>query len=129
MRICSRDKPMRPAYTHEPLPLALRESGLVVIILLFTRSRILTARDYRQLSGVAHNAQGSGRGAEKRGQVAQVVERSPEKAGVGGSTPSLATMFFNHFHVFFQKTWVQLGAITERRSSPSSALRLFSIPI
>ena len=31
----------------------------------------------------------------KRGQVAQVVERSPEKAGVGGSTPSLATMFFN----------------------------------
>jgi hypothetical protein len=29
----------------------------------------------------------------KRGQVAQVVERSPEKAGVGGSTPSLATIF------------------------------------
>jgi hypothetical protein len=29
----------------------------------------------------------------QRGQVAQVVERSPEKAGVGGSTPSLATMF------------------------------------
>ena len=28
------------------------------------------------------------------GQVAQVVERSPEKAGVGGSTPSLATIFF-----------------------------------
>ena len=28
----------------------------------------------------------------ERGQVAQVVERSPEKAGVGGSTPSLATM-------------------------------------
>jgi hypothetical protein len=24
-----------------------------------------------------------------------VVERSPEKAGVGGSTPSLATMFFS----------------------------------
>ncbi len=29
----------------------------------------------------------------KSGQVAQVVERSPEKAGVGGSTPSLATIF------------------------------------
>src|SRR5215469_12912662 len=29
----------------------------------------------------------------RSGQVAQVVERSPEKAGVGGSTPSLATMF------------------------------------
>src|SRR5271157_4106043 len=27
-----------------------------------------------------------------RGQVAQLVERSPEKAGVGGSTPSLATI-------------------------------------
>jgi hypothetical protein len=28
-----------------------------------------------------------------QGQVAQLVERSPEKAGVGGSIPSLATMF------------------------------------
>ncbi len=27
------------------------------------------------------------------GQVAQLVERGPEKAGVGGSTPSLATIF------------------------------------
>ena len=33
-----------------------------------------------------------GRADFERGQVAQVVERSPEKAGVGGSTPSLATM-------------------------------------
>jgi hypothetical protein len=39
------------------------------------------------------------------GQVAQLVERSPEKAGVGGSIPSLATTFSNtykypktHFH-------------------------------
>jgi hypothetical protein len=30
----------------------------------------------------------------RSGQVAQVVERSPEKAGVGGSTPSLATIVF-----------------------------------
>ena len=29
------------------------------------------------------------------GQVAQSVERSPEKAGVGGSIPSLATIFNN----------------------------------
>ena len=29
------------------------------------------------------------------GQVAQSVERSPEKAGVGGSIPSLATTFPN----------------------------------
>ena len=32
----------------------------------------------------------------RSGQVAQVVERSPEKAGVGGSTPSLATIPFNN---------------------------------
>lgn len=39
--------------------------------------------------------------AERSGQVAQVVERSPEKAGVGGSTPSLATMsFINTQHIF-----------------------------
>ena len=31
----------------------------------------------------------------RSGQVAQLVERSPEKAGVGGSTPSLATIFIN----------------------------------
>jgi hypothetical protein len=30
------------------------------------------------------------------GQIAQLVERSPEKAGVGGSSPSLATIFFNN---------------------------------
>ena len=30
------------------------------------------------------------------GQVAQMVERSPEKAGVGGSIPSLATMISKH---------------------------------
>ena len=29
--------------------------------------------------------------SEVLGQVAQLVERSPEKAGVGGSSPSLAT--------------------------------------
>ena len=33
------------------------------------------------------------------GQVAQVVERSPEKAGVGGSTPSLATTFLNDLRI------------------------------
>jgi hypothetical protein len=30
------------------------------------------------------------------GQVAQLVERGPEKAGVGGSIPSLATNNFNN---------------------------------
>ena len=32
-------------------------------------------------------------GFSLEGQVAQLVERSPEKAGVGGSIPSLATTF------------------------------------
>src|SRR5437588_12721319 len=36
---------------------------------------------------------------QKRGQVAQVVERSPEKAGVGGSTPSLATILISLFSI------------------------------
>ncbi len=36
------------------------------------------------------------------GQVAQLVERSPEKAGVGGSIPSLATTF--------QSTYKHLGS-------------------
>ena len=39
-------------------------------------------------------------GFRKCGQVAQVVERSPEKAGVGGSTPSLATTFSITYLVF-----------------------------
>ena len=34
--------------------------------------------------------------AQARGQVAQMVERSPEKAGVGGSIPSLATIPSKH---------------------------------
>ena len=34
------------------------------------------------------------------GQVAQLVERGPEKAGVGGSIPSLATNLFNNLTSF-----------------------------
>ncbi len=33
------------------------------------------------------------------GQVAQLVERGPEKAGVGGSIPSLATNTFNNLQI------------------------------
>lgn len=33
-------------------------------------------------------------GKRNPGQVAQLVERGPEKAGVGGSIPSLATKIF-----------------------------------
>ena len=36
----------------------------------------------------------------RSGQVAQVVERSPEKAGVGGSTPSLATIILKRLASF-----------------------------
>ena len=33
------------------------------------------------------------------GQVAQLVERGPEKAGVGGSIPSLATINFTNLQI------------------------------
>jgi hypothetical protein len=76
--------------------LALRESNLVVIIgavpqLPALRLTAITGKSAKV--GAAYDSQPSGSGAAKRGQVAQVVERSPEKAGVGGSTPSLATTF------------------------------------
>ena len=53
-------------------------------------------------------------GVSKRGQVAQVVERSPEKAGVGGSTPSLATIFCNHLRSRLPALGSVLGSIGSR---------------
>jgi hypothetical protein len=53
---------------------------------------------------------------QENGQVAQVVERSPEKAGVGGSTPSLATIFNNLQIITF--AWVHYGSKTQ--SDPTS---------
>ncbi len=52
-----------------------------------------SGQSFRNNLGEAHavGARKQQRNCE-RGQVAQVVERSPEKAGVGGSTPSLATI-------------------------------------
>src|SRR5690242_2203020 len=40
------------------------------------------------------------------GQVAQLVERSPEKAGVGGSIPSLATIKFSITKNLLSSGWV-----------------------
>jgi hypothetical protein len=48
-------------------------------------------------------------GFRKCGQVAQVVERSPEKAGVGGSTPSLATILFKHLKFIFPTLLATIG--------------------
>ena len=55
------------------------------------------------------------------GQVAQSVERSPEKAGVGGSIPSLATTFsitYKHpqtqfYSISFQNSWLDVFAFVE----------------
>src|SRR5262249_6952623 len=44
------------------------------------------------ISSGSHTNEAGEVSERQRGQVAQVVERSPEKAGVGGSTPSLATI-------------------------------------
>jgi hypothetical protein len=38
--------------------------------------------------------------SRENGQVAQLVERSPEKAGVGGSIPSLATIIAKDLYDF-----------------------------
>ena len=49
-------------------------------------------------------------GFVRQGQVAQLVERSPEKAGVGGSIPSLATTFSISYSLFipsFGSNWFQ----------------------
>jgi hypothetical protein len=35
---------------------------------------------------------------------------SPEKAGVGGSTPSLATILINHLQTMDSPVWLQLAA-------------------
>jgi hypothetical protein len=40
-----------------------------------------------------------------------VVERSPEKAGVGGSTPSLATILFNSFAGLRLIAWVRSRSV------------------
>jgi hypothetical protein len=73
----------------------LREISTVVIIKRSTSFRIGTVSFGRESS---HNQREANTarsladsGILRSGQVAQVVERSPEKAGVGGSTPSLAT--------------------------------------
>jgi hypothetical protein len=46
--------------------------------------------------------------------VAQVVERSPEKAGVGGSTPSRGTMILTNSPDSSIPAWGQKGTISKR---------------
>ena len=72
------------------------------------KSRIVFPR-LKRLQGLNHDCQGffntvfdvlfpttyTTRSFLPNGQVAQLVERGPEKAGVGGSIPSLATNPFN----------------------------------
>jgi hypothetical protein len=43
------------------------------------------------------------------GQVAQLVERGPEKAGVGGSIPSLATNPFNNLTTAKKRVRISLA--------------------
>ncbi len=78
--------------------LALSESGLIVIIgAVPDAPSVLTASIQKVpslgLTDDSHELRLAAKPSPTRGQVAQVVERSPEKAGVGGSTPSLATTF------------------------------------
>ena len=50
-----------------------------------------------------------------RGQVAQMVERSPEKAGVGGSIPSLATIISKNLVQFNRRFPVRSQSALESR--------------
>ena len=52
------------------------------------------------------------------GQVAQLVERGPEKAGVGGSIPSLATILFNNLAI--AKKRVRISRAHNTRTSVAS---------
>ena len=53
-----------------------------------------------------------------------MVERSPEKAGVGGSTPSLATISFNSLRISLPENLGAIGHNNQaRRSSPLSVSR------
>jgi hypothetical protein len=52
------------------------------------------------------------------GQVAQLVERSPEKAGVGGSIPSLATSIFQTLTSIFVTEVCLYGVQTESNPFP-----------
>jgi hypothetical protein len=81
-----------------PIDETLRESCTVAIIDFVPQASGVDRRSSgRHFRHNQREAQSSSQPAPaagfERGQVAQVVERSPEKAGVGGSTPSLATMF------------------------------------
>ena len=91
-RVCHGDRMI----VADDLSHALRESKLVVIIgVCSRRSQQLDCPRLPAIppkSGASQNSQAFASTGRKRGQVAQVVERSPEKAGVGGSTPSLATI-------------------------------------
>ena len=56
------------------------------------------------------------------GQVAQLVERGPEKAGVGGSIPSLATNNFNNLAT--SETRVKIFHAHNTRTSNFSHFRV-----
>ena len=79
-------------FTH--LPRTLREIALVAIIECVPHAFRWASVVRPAKTGLKQTVlAGREQRHWKRGQVAQVVERSPEKAGVGGSTPSLATIF------------------------------------
>ena len=68
--------------------------------------------------------------AKARAEVAQVVERSPEKAGVGGSTPSLGTttLFINsHLTFSFFDTPLERGSLLPLSQREASFVRCPSL--
>jgi hypothetical protein len=112
----------------QKLPSALSKAWAVAIIPSFRTLLANRLRRFRGLPphGVAR-AQSNKRSGlpfannrrKRSGQVAQVVERSPEKAGVGGSTPSLATISFHKHNSLCsskrQSAFVGFGAQNKHR--------------
>jgi hypothetical protein len=57
-----------------------------------------------------------------------VVERSPEKAGVGGSTPSLATIFCKHLATSSHLILAPIGStILVDHTAQATELRYYSL--
>ena len=94
-----------PACSAEPQCVGVADTACLLVTQNCIQGRPPHLSDFRWIAIINsfHTAQVLHRSHRKLacvtnpGQVAQLVERSPEKAGVGGSIPSLATIIPKNF--------------------------------
>jgi hypothetical protein len=91
------------------------KSRIVFPRLNWVRIEFRTAWGFLTLFDVLFPSTYTTRSFLPNGQVAQLVERGPEKAGVGGSIPSLATNPFNNLGS--AKTRVKISRAYNTRTS------------